>query len=237
MIITLIDETKKLSESDLQRMVSPMRIAACNIATAWNLPLNKISVAVMTVEAFRLYHDPGQLDFPIVFTDEESQLRFLADHRWDEALKSAACRVFVKNFIREDGAADIASIFTAATHELEALANPRVNRWMQHPDDPSTLVALEICDPVQADTYDIDGLPASDFVTPFWFDPVDPLLPATKFSWTGRAKRPGEIRPGGYSVQRDGHGTLQLFGNAPMDHPHGRARRILEISSRKGSKP
>ena len=72
-----------------------------------------------------------------------------------------------------------------------------------HPKDHRCLVfhTFEVCDPVQAETYEIDGVPVSNFVLPGWFTRGDAA--GTRNDFLGRPV-PGELlpsftmAPGGY---------------------------------------
>lgn len=57
--------------------------------------------------------------------------------------------------------------------------------------------ATEICDAVEQDGYEIDGVMLSNFILPPWFGAAQ--LAGKKLDWMGLCKRPLEIRPGGYS--------------------------------------
>jgi hypothetical protein len=66
------------------------------------------------------------------------------------------------------------SLSSSASHEvLEMLADPAANRYCF--DGYQRSWALEVCDPVQADTYRIEAgglrVPVSDFVLPAYFNP------------------------------------------------------------------
>ncbi|MEE8294972.1 MAG: hypothetical protein V3R64_04605 [Sphingomonadales bacterium] len=92
------------------------------------------------------------------------------------------------------------------SHEaLELLADPEVNRLVMgpHPDYPDEDVFhwLEVCDAVQAEQYEIDHIPVSNFVLPLYFTGGE--------EWGGRndflGTRIGEgsltsfnVNPGGY---------------------------------------
>jgi len=58
------------------------------------------------------------------------------------------------------------------------------------------LYAYENCDAVEsdADGYEIDGVPLSDFVTPAWFEPNR----GAQVDFKNRIKKPLELSPGGY---------------------------------------
>lgn len=57
-------------------------------------------------------------------------------------------------------------------------------------------VRKEIADPVERDTYLIDGVPVSNFVTPYWFSQSPPG--GARFDFLGRLTAPLTLGPGGY---------------------------------------
>ncbi len=117
------------------------------------------------------------------------------------------------------------SISSAASHELlETLADPYADFWASQvnlPDSP-LMVALEVCDPVEGDSYDIDSIAVSNFITPEWFragvGPYDHL---------SKLATPNAMSPGGYLVYSDG---TQKFGAGiaawKANHVRRNARRL-----------
>ena len=104
-----------------------------------------------------------------------------------------------------------------ASHEvLEMLVDPRGHRFVTapsiRPSDGAALVSylVEVGDPVEALTYDINGFGVSDFITPAWYD----LHAAGPFDHLGRAPRALDVLPGGYVswVGPDGHWHQLLPG-------------------------
>ncbi len=91
---------------------------------------------------------------------------------------------------------------TTLSHEvLELLADPDVNLLVvaPHPKNPKNVAlrAYEVCDPVQSDVYDIDGIAVSNFVTPLYFA----RLPSPTTTRTNYLNNPLDrfgVRPGGY---------------------------------------
>ena len=83
-----------------------------------------------------------------------------------------------------------------ASHEiLETLADPWLRRGAQ--DDQGTWWAIEVCDAVENDTYDIDGVAVSNFCLPAWAEP--PVSRANaRYDYLGLCTAPWEIRAGGY---------------------------------------
>lgn len=90
------------------------------------------------------------------------------------------------------------------SHEvLELLGNPSVNRWAD--DELGDAVAMELCDPCEADVYIIeaagqDPVTVSDFVFPAYFDPGS----EGPFDHLGQIKAPFGVAPLGYQIVRDG---------------------------------
>lgn len=104
------------------------------------------------------------------------------------------------------------SISAAMSHEvLEAIADAYVDFWCDFPDG-SREVALEVADPVEGDSYNIDGVAVSNFVGPRWF-----RTGAGPYDFMGKVTIPFTMSPGGYWVERSGgpNGTSkQVFGDA-----------------------
>src|SRR5206468_778228 len=87
-----------------------------------------------------------------------------------------------------------------ASHELlEMLADPLVNLAAEgiFQGNPA-LFALEVCDPVENDEYDIAGIAVSNFVLPTWFV-ADALPDETLVDFLGRLTEPFSLSPGGYA--------------------------------------
>lgn len=88
------------------------------------------------------------------------------------------------------------------SHEvLELIADPYVNLLVVGPHprtkNQQALYAYEVCDPVQSDTYAIDGIEVSNFVTPLYFaDGELDIVPTTNFQNVS-LKRFG-VAAGGY---------------------------------------
>jgi hypothetical protein len=91
------------------------------------------------------------------------------------------------------------------SHEaLEMLGDPEVNLLVggPHPGQPNKAVFhwFEMCDAVQAETYEIDGVQVSNFVLPLYFTGGDEVGGRNDFlarPATGKLKSFG-IKPGGY---------------------------------------
>lgn len=83
-----------------------------------------------------------------------------------------------------------------AGHEgLEAAADPGLHRCVELPD--GSVMAVEVCDQVEADTYLIDGVTVPNFNTPENFEPAK-TSKAGDYDYLKLQKDSGEVRPGGY---------------------------------------
>ncbi|HTV22569.1 MAG TPA: hypothetical protein VMG12_27965 [Polyangiaceae bacterium] len=118
------------------------------------------------------------------------------------------------------------------SHEvLEMIADPGVNLYArghvrQRGRRRAAFVAYEVCDPVQAISYRIDGVSVSDFVTPEWFEP-ERQPGALKFSFRDSVTRPFELADGGYIDAYVGGELITVWGNPerPKERRYRRARR------------
>jgi hypothetical protein len=99
---------------------------------------------------------------------------------------------------------------STASHEcLEIKGDSPANIWAQM--DEKTFVAYELADPVEGDTYEIDGVPMSNFVYPAWFDPQ--AAPGSKFDYLGKLTKPLTMTAGGYMIVWTVSGRpTQVFG-------------------------
>lgn len=111
------------------------------------------------------------------------------------------------------------------SHEaLELLGDPEVNLLVQgaHPGNPAQVVFhwFEMCDAVQAETYDIDGVKVSNFVLPLYFTGDNES--GSRNDYLGKlhkgvALRSFGINPGGYigffNPATGEHDTVSLDGD------------------------
>ncbi len=107
---------------------------------------------------------------------------------------------------------------TASHEALEMFANPATNLNVDMPDGSSTW--RELCDAVENDTYEIDGVSVSNFLYPAWFDGEAPA--GTKLDHLGKLSKPFTMTSGGYMGVRTEPGTVsQVFarvhGSEPKD--------------------
>lgn len=105
------------------------------------------------------------------------------------------------------------SVSSVLSHEvLEMFIDPNCNLWSA--DGNNKVYSFEVCDPVEAPTYEVDGVSVANFVTPAWFDPLAVTRKQkTQFDKLGLVEAPFAILKGGYAVYASQGKTEQEFGD------------------------
>jgi hypothetical protein len=106
---------------------------------------------------------------------------------------------------------DNVPVSVTASHELfEMVIDPIANLWAQATN--RTQYAYEMCDPVEEDTFMVDGIEMSNFLHPSWFEPFK-HPPRTKFDHLGKLKRPFTMTKGGYVIIKRNGRVKERFGS------------------------
>ena len=94
---------------------------------------------------------------------------------------------------------------TCLGHEvLEALADPLCNRIA-----PDGITSIEVADPVEEDSYEISGIPVTNFVTPAYYG----FNSDTRYDHLEYLKSPAPaLRPGGYISRLTDGQWISTFG-------------------------
>jgi hypothetical protein len=158
----------------------------------------------------RLYNVPrGQSprpwDWQFIYMDDADAAGALGYH--DLTVNGQpVSKIFVKTTQK---AGELVSV--TASHELFEMAiDPLANLWAE--DSDGTEYAYEMCDPVEEDTFKIDGIDISNFVHPSWFEPFK-HLPGTKFDHLGKLSKPFSMTKGGYMIIKKGGVVKNVFGS------------------------
>ncbi len=105
----------------------------------------------------------------------------------------------------------------AASHELiEMLCDPSGIRTIPgpslHAEQGLVEYLMEVCDPCEGSSYEIDGVRVSDFVTPQYYGL--PSEGGNRYSFRGRLGAPLALHEGGYITWRTEHGDVyQAFAS------------------------
>jgi hypothetical protein len=128
------------------------------------------------------------------------------------------------------------SVASVLSHEvLEWFIDPHCNLYADTGE--GFAVALEVGDPVEADSYALgpDGITVSNFVFPAWFDPQAPA--GARYDVMGRVHSPFQMTSKGYFVKLAGGVAEQVYGEhypewrkATKDRPSGRGRRLVRLN-------
>jgi hypothetical protein len=205
--IAVINKSKLVTPSDVATMTM-----ACHIqlqhdaAPLWgSLP---VPVTFYQDDA----HAPQDVS-PIYIFDTADEAGALGYHTEDSKGRVYG-KVFAKDLLAQGakaltGADSIASVLS---HEvLELWGDPNVNRWAEAPN--GRLYAIELCDPVEADWYNItvgtNVVSVSNFILPAWFDDSPPK--GAKVDFMGRIHAPFSMSKGGYVAYRSGGVEHQTF--------------------------
>jgi len=188
-----------------------------HVAPAWNLLPPAVVFLAKGVSAAKSAQ--GQrYDAIIGILDNADQA---GDLGWHTEGPDADCygRVFAQPVLANGGNAltDVLSVCSVLSHEaIEMLGDAACDRWAQQND--STLVAMELADPVESDSYAITISPVagltvsgtvSDFVLPDWFDPD--AAPG-KTDYLGLVTAPFEVRSTGYVIAQTGGTVSEQWG-------------------------
>jgi hypothetical protein len=148
---------------------------------------------------------PKPDEWQIIYLDDADEADALGYH--DLTLNGQPySKVFTKTTV-ENGE----SVSVTACHELcEMVLDPVANLWAD--DLRGTAWAYEACDAVEEDTFDVDGVAMSNFVTPAYFEPFDHPI-GTRFDFLGKLDAPFTMTLGGYSIVEKGGKVSNVFGS------------------------
>ena len=185
---------------DLAAFVAAMnQYVATAVGPAWNVAAE-----------LHLAAGPVAGQWGMVFLDNADAPGALAYH--DEETGAPLAKVFVETIQQFKS-----SLTVAASHELaEMLVDPLCS-FYSTTQDPQTLYAVEVCDPVEADAlgFDVGGFLMSDFVYPDWFDRTAAGRPAARYDHT-RAfglSAPFQVLAGGYVITLKNGAVAEVFGS------------------------
>jgi hypothetical protein len=182
---------------DFDALIAAMQDYISNsIVPVWGTP----ATLVKTTD-----FQPGA--WAIVFLDDADQPGALAYHDLTpDGLPES--KVFVKTTLANN---DLVSV--SASHELvEMLVDPATNMMTTGPD-PNLIYAYESADPVEALSFNVDGIPMSDFVYPAYFETFR-QPGSVHFDSMNQVTQPFQILPGGYQIIFQNGQWTQVFGSA-----------------------
>ncbi len=148
---------------------------------------------------------PTPSDWQFVYFDDADTAGALGYHELTHKGQPIS-KVFVKTTL---GVNELVSV--TACHELfEMVIDPLANLWAEALDGSE--YAYEMSDPVEQDTFLVDGIEMSNFVHPSWFEPFK-HPPGTKFDHLGLLKKPFSMTKGGYVIVKRKGKVTQEYGS------------------------
>jgi hypothetical protein len=196
----------------------PVTVACINQATVpLGIPFDKLTAALqkcydehfMPVWGYplKLYntHAAKPSDWQFIYFDDADAAGALGYHDLTKDGQPIS-KIFVKTTL-----ADNELVSVTACHELFEMAiDPIANLWAEAAD--GTEYAYEMSDPVEADTFLVDGIQMSNFVHPSWFEPFK-HPPGTKYDHLGLLKAPFSMTKGGYVIIKKNGKVTQKYGS------------------------
>lgn len=198
--IWVVNQSTLVSESDARLMVAAVDLQMSrDVEPVWSLP----RIPVVFTKA------PPKGARVIVLVDTADDPQALGYH--DEVGSVQSGVVGCKPEL-DQGAHALTGPYSVASilsHEvLELAVDPRCNLWAD--SGHGYMIAYEVGDPTQSDSYTVAGISVSNFVYPSWFDPNSPR--GTKLDQMGLIRTPFTMRKGGYWIQIHGGSVTQRFG-------------------------
>jgi len=181
---------------DFDRLIAAMQkyIDAC-VAPVWGTPAKLIKTRGFKRGAWAM-----------VFLDNADQPGALAYHDLTPDGLPVS-KVFVKTTLDNK---DLVS--ASASHELvEMLVDPAVNMMTTGPD-PKATYDYECADPVEDESFPVNGIPMSDFVYPAYFESFR-RPKSVRFDHMNLVTKPFQILKGGYQVVMKNGKDTEKFGS------------------------
>jgi hypothetical protein len=212
MLIAIVNQSTVVKDADVQTMTAAIASQLQNdVAPIWErAPAQVVFVPSTAIPA-------GAHGIAIVDTIQDQPTGVLGLHATDQA--GQVWGVVAAQPELDAGEQVLTgdwSVSSTLSHEvLEMFIDPSCNLWAN--DGNGTLYSLEICDPVEAPTYTVNGVSVSNFVTPAWFDPQAPS--GSRFDKMGQPLTgPFSVLPGGYMTYQSPSGKPeQTWGSAYPD--------------------
>jgi hypothetical protein len=201
--IRVTNEAKTPLGVDLDALIAALNIQVANhFAPFWGVTAS-VNLGIA---------GPGE--WSLVLLDNADQADALGYHDLTDDGQPRG-KMFVATTIEDK---QLVSVTTS--HELlEMLVDPGIQMCADTAN--GTIYAYEVCDAVENNTYEINGVTVSDFVTPAWFEEF--RKPNSEiFDYLKQVTQPFELLPGGYiGVMKHGRWS-QIFADKPRHRPRNR---------------
>jgi hypothetical protein len=198
--IACFNKAKTALRVDLDGLIAAMQVYVDQfVVPVWGTPAKLVRSDDFIKEAWA-----------VVFLDDADASNALAYHDLTpDGLPQS--KVFVRTTL-DNG--DLVSV--SASHELvEMLVDPAINMMTIGPDR-KLVYAYESADPVEAFTFEVDGIPMSDFVYPSYFEAFHQPS-SVRMDQMDAVTRPFQILKGGYQIIFKNGEWSQIFASDDTD--------------------
>ncbi len=207
MLIAILNQSTLVSNPDAQTMTQAIAAQVqLDAAPIWN----RTPAAVVFYPSAGAV-PPGAHGIAIVDTIQNEPQGVLGFHTEDQGGKLWGT-VAVKPELDNGGQVLTGdwSVSSVLSHEvLEMFVDPNCNLWAN--DGQGSAYSFEVCDPVEAPSYVVNGVSVSNFVTSAWFDPL--AAQTAQFDKLSQLTAPFSILKGGYVVYESAGTSEQKFGD------------------------
>ena len=199
MAIALINQSSAITDEQVKNIAD-----ACNVqlrdhvAPAWD---------IKSPQEVRTALEPSS--YPFFFVDNIPEAPGALAYHFVQDNGIPAGKIGVETTLKAGE-----SVESATSHEAVELQCDIFCAAWSYSDRLQCLVATEACDPVQADTYEIEvadrtKVEVSNFVTPYYFT-EDPL--GQPLDHLGNLKQTFDMSPGGYLIQMKAGKVSNVYG-------------------------
>lgn len=152
---------------------------------------------------------PKPDEWQMVFLDDADAANALGYHDLTKDGQPVS-KVFVKTTVAAGQ-----KVSVTASHELlEMMIDPGAQMWAENTD--GLFYAYEMCDAVEEEEYEIDGIAVSDFLYPSFFESWHKAR-SVQFDHLKKVDRPFQTLHSGYQIVSDGKSTREIFGSRPKE--------------------
>lgn len=222
MLIAIMNNSNLIKDADVEIMAKTIQIQLdLNLLPAWNLKS-------CTVKFYDKNHNVPGYAWIISITDNSQH----SSECHSELNDKIDGYVFCKPILDSGGAVlydsenpQNVTISSILSHEIcEMVCDRFSNCWI---DGPNGQYALEVCDPVENDFYQIKLdetlVSVSNFVFPAFFNQDANQELNSPFDFMRKLSTPFTTTPGGYMTLRHIGKTFQIHGNKP---PHWKKTKV-----------
>jgi hypothetical protein len=205
MLISIVNESSRVTDAEIEHMVHALGIQLSrDVAPIWG------QVPVLE------FAPSGVIPNGIVCTVSDTPDVPGAAGYHDEGDDG---KPFIKVFTFEGASSLVGpdALSVTLSHEiLEVVGDAPANKWADGPGGAD--YAFELCDAVEGDTYEIDGVSVSNFVYPAFFDPK--ASKSAKLAHLDTIAGPFLMSPRGYQIRRTEPGHISQVFAARSEGEH-----------------